>query len=70
MFGRRCDYCPGTVREVELLRRTFVTPEGARVLELVPIGACDVCAALYQSEAVMYGEELASRESWRQGAPN
>ena len=48
-----CEYCDGTVREQIVDREPISHHRGIVVLENVPIGVCDHCAAHYYAASVM-----------------
>jgi YgiT-type zinc finger domain-containing protein len=53
LYGFPCEYCPGTVREQVLEREPISHHRGIVILENVPIGVCDRCAAHYYAAAVL-----------------
>jgi len=71
LYGFRCEYCEGTVRQEWLEREVFNHAEGIVILTNVPIGVCDHCHAHYfaapvlkKVEAVLAGASTCShRES-------
>lgn len=47
MYGYKCEYCAGTVRQKILKREAFKHKNGFVILEDVPIGICDKCGTRY-----------------------
>ena len=47
MYGYKCDYCDGIVREKIVKREAFKHKNGFVILENVPIGVCDICGTRY-----------------------
>ena len=43
MYGYRCKYCDGTVKEKVVKQEAFKHRLGFVILEEVPIGVCDKC---------------------------
>jgi YgiT-type zinc finger domain-containing protein len=53
MYGFRCEYCEGTVREQRVDREVSNHARGVAILEDVPIGVCDHCQAHYYNAEVL-----------------
>jgi YgiT-type zinc finger domain-containing protein len=53
LYDFPCEYCTGTVREHVLEREPISHFRGIVILENVPIGVCDRCAAHYYAAAVL-----------------
>lgn len=53
LYDFPCEYCGGTVRERILQREPVSHHRGIVVLENVPIGVCDRCAAHYYAAPVL-----------------
>jgi len=47
MYGYKCEYCDGIVREKIVKREAFKHKKGFVILENVPVGVCDKCGARY-----------------------
>lgn len=47
MYGYKCEYCDGIVREKIVKREAFKHKKGFVILENVPIGVCDKCGTRY-----------------------
>ena len=69
MYGYRCEYCDGTVREKVVEREAFKYEDRFIILEDVPIGMCDRCGNHYYNarivkvvEALATGKKPADRE--------
>jgi len=61
MYGYRCEYCEGTVRERVVKSEAFRHKTGFVILEDVPIGICDRCGHHYYAAAILHTvEEIAS----------
>jgi len=53
MYGYKCEYCDGTVREKIVKRESFKHKDGFVILENVPIGVCDRCGARYYHSSLL-----------------
>ncbi len=53
LYGFRCEYCDGTVRERTVEQEPIAHHRGIAVLEKVPIGVCDRCGAHYYAAPVL-----------------
>ena len=61
MYGYKCEYCEGTVKERIVEREAFKHKSGFVILEDVPIGICDKCGyRYYHSTIVKRIEEITS----------
>jgi len=61
LFGYRCEYCDGTVREKRVEREAFKHRAGFVILEDVVIGVCDQCVnRYYAAERLMRVQAIAS----------
>ncbi len=57
LYGFRCEYCEGTVREQVLEREPITHHRGIVILENVPIGVCDRCGAHYHAAQILHRVE-------------
>ena len=63
MYGYKCEYCDGIVRERVVKREAFKHRTGFVILENVPIGVCDTCGyRYYHSGLLRQVEEIAARK--------
>ena len=53
MYGYRCEYCTGTVREREIEKEVFKHKNGFVMLESVPVGVCDKCGYRYYHSTIL-----------------
>jgi len=53
MYGYKCEYCKGTVKERLVEREVFKHKTGFVILENVPIGVCDKCGYRYYHSTVL-----------------
>lgn len=53
MYGYKCEYCDGTVRERVVKREAFKHKNGFVILEDVPIGVCDKCGTRYYHASLL-----------------
>jgi len=61
MYGYKCEYCDGIVRERVVEREVFKHRNGFVILENVPIGVCDKCGyRYYHSTLLRRVEEIAA----------
>jgi YgiT-type zinc finger domain-containing protein len=61
MYGYKCEYCSGAVREQRVKREAFKHKTGFVILEDVPVGVCDTCGYRYYHSSVLHRvEEIAS----------
>ncbi|GAK56352.1 hypothetical protein U27_03314 [Candidatus Vecturithrix granuli] len=62
MYGYRCEYCEGTVREQMVDREVFKHRDGFVILEHVPVGVCDQCGCRYYHASLLHRvEEIISK---------
>lgn len=68
MYGYKCEFCDGTVRETIVDREAFKHARGFVILERVPVGICDTCGNRYyhasllrRVEAIATGEATGDR---------
>ncbi len=63
MYGYRCEYCEGIVREKIVAQEAFKHRKGFVILEHVPIGVCDTCGSRYYHSTLLHQvEEIASQK--------
>ena len=61
MYGYKCEYCDGIVREKLVDREAFKHRLGFVILENVPVGICDKCGNRYYHASLLHRvEELAN----------
>ena len=53
MYGYKCEYCEGTVREKVVRQEAFKHKTGFVILEDVSIGVCDRCGNRYYSAEIL-----------------
>lgn len=53
MYGYKCEYCPGTVKERMVKKEVFKHKTGFVMLEDVPVGICDTCRFRYYHSAIL-----------------
>jgi len=53
MYGYKCEYCDGIVREKIVKRESFKHKDGFVILENVPIGVCDHCGTRYYHSSLL-----------------
>ncbi len=64
MYGYKCEYCEGTVKERLVAREAFKHKTGFVILENVPIGICDRCGNRYYTAGLLHKvEEVAMGKS-------
>jgi len=65
MYGYKCEYCDGIVREKIVKREAFKHKNGFVILEDVPIGVCDKCGTRYYHSSLLrrVGEVAAGKVS-------
>ncbi len=54
MYGYKCDYCEGTVRERIVDREAFKHKNAFVILENVSIGVCDCCGNRYYTADILH----------------
>ncbi len=57
MYGYKCEYCDGTVREQVVKREAFKYRDGFVILENVPVGVCDQCDYRYYHSSLLHRVE-------------
>jgi YgiT-type zinc finger domain-containing protein len=64
MYGYKCEYCEGIVREKIVKREAFKHKNGFVILD-VPIGVCDKCGTRYYHSSLLrrVGEVAAGKVS-------
>jgi YgiT-type zinc finger domain-containing protein len=63
MYGYKCEYCDGIVRERWVEREVFKHRDGFVILERVPVGVCDKCGYRYYHSTLLHQvEKIATRE--------
>ncbi len=53
MYGYKCEYCGGTVRERLVKKEVFKHKIGFVMLEDVPVGICDRCGYRYYHSTIL-----------------
>jgi len=53
MYGYKCEFCDGVVREVVVDREAFKHTKGFVILERVPVGVCDACGNRYYHASIL-----------------
>lgn len=53
MYGYKCEYCEGTVKERLLKKDVFKHRTGFVMLEDVPVGICDRCGYRYYHSTIL-----------------
>jgi len=62
MYGYKCEYCDGIVRERVIDREAFKHRTGFVILESVPIGVCDTCGyRYYHASLLRQVEDIAAK---------
>ena len=54
MYGYKCEYCDGIVREKVVKREAFKHQNGFVILENVPVGVCDKCGSRYYHSSLLH----------------
>lgn len=54
MYGYKCEYCDGVVREKRVQREAFKHKAGFVILENVPVGVCDKCGTRYYHASLLH----------------
>jgi YgiT-type zinc finger domain-containing protein len=54
MYGYKCEYCDGIVREKIIRREVFKHKDGFVILENVPVGVCDKCGTRYYHARLLH----------------
>ena len=61
MYGYKCEYCDGVVKERIIKKEVFKHKNGFVMLEDVPVGVCDECGyRYYHSSILKIVEEIAN----------
>ena len=61
MYGYKCEYCDGVVKEKLVKKEVFKHKTGFVMLENVPVGVCDKCGYRYYHSTILQGvEEIAN----------
>lgn len=53
MYGYKCEYCDGTVKENLVEKEVFKFKTGFVMIEDVPIGICDKCGLRYYHSSIL-----------------
>ncbi len=53
MYGYKCEYCDGTVKERLVEKEVFKHKNGFVMLENVPVGICDKCGYRYYHSSIL-----------------
>lgn len=53
MYGYKCEYCEGTVKERIVKEDVFKHKTGFVILKNVPIGICDKCGYRYYHSTIL-----------------
>lgn len=53
MYGYKCEYCEGTVKERLVKKEVFKHKTGFVMLEDVPVGICDKCGYRYYHSSIL-----------------
>ncbi len=62
MYGYKCEYCDGIVRQRVVEHEAFKHHTGFVILENVPVGVCDTCGYRYYHASLLRRvEEIAVR---------
>lgn len=63
MYGYKCEYCDGIVRERVVRQEAFKHRHGFVILENVPVGVCDKCGVRYYHSTLLHRvEEIAANK--------
>ena len=61
MYGYKCEYCDGVVKERKKKKEVFKHKNGFVMLEDAPVGVCDECGyRYYHSSILKIVEEIAN----------
>ena len=61
MYGYKCEYCDGVVKERIIKKEVFKHKNGFVMLENAPVGVCDECSyRYYHSSILKIVEEIAN----------
>lgn len=62
MYGYKCEYCDGIVRERVIALEAFKHRHGFIILENAPVGVCDNCGYRYYHSTLLHRvEEIAAK---------
>ena len=53
LYGYKCEYCEGTVKEQSIEREAFKHKKGFVILEDIPVGVCDICGSRYYHSTIL-----------------
>lgn len=53
MYGYKCEYCEGTVKEQLVEKEVFKCKTGFVMLEDIPVGICDKCGFRYYHSSIL-----------------
>ncbi|MBI5529393.1 MAG: YgiT-type zinc finger protein [Deltaproteobacteria bacterium] len=53
MYGYKCEYCEGTVKEHVVAKEAFKHRKGFVILEDVPVGVCGKCGYRYYHASIL-----------------
>jgi YgiT-type zinc finger domain-containing protein len=53
MYGYKCEYCEGTVKERLIKKEVFKHKSGFVMLEDVPVGVCETCGYRYYHSSIL-----------------
>jgi YgiT-type zinc finger domain-containing protein len=53
MYGYKCEYCEGTVKERVVDKEAFKHKNGFVILENVPVGICNECGYRYYHSTIL-----------------
>jgi YgiT-type zinc finger domain-containing protein len=60
MYGYKCEFCDGIVKEQRVEKEAFKHGKGFVILENVPVGVCDKCGYRYYHSSILHKvEEIA-----------
>jgi len=54
MYGYKCQYCSGTIREKHVAMESFKHKKGFILLEDLTVGVCDTCGNRYYSADILH----------------
>jgi len=53
MYGYKCEYCEGTVKERRVEKEVFKYKDGFVMLENIPVGICNKCGYRYYHSTIL-----------------
>jgi YgiT-type zinc finger domain-containing protein len=60
VYGYKCEFCDGIVKEQRVEKEAFKHRKGFVILENVPVGICDKCGYRYYHSTILHKvEEIA-----------